>query len=301
MSCHKPYKILLWFHLSLLLLLSHAQLAQSGQKGIWLSDEVQLKLGDAFLREKEYYRAITEYKKLLILFPDSEKADCAVFRVGLAYYKGEEYESCASSLSSFKARYPTSENVIEAQYVEGLCLWKLKRYQSAMQTFDGIAGTYPDSPYGPLSLAAASLVALDEEDIPASRARLERLTAGWPNTAEQNRAQEAAPLLNRYQRLPHKSKALAAVLSAVIPGTGYIYAGHYGDGITAFLINALWIAAAVTGIQAEYYAVSGVLAGVGLPFYFGNIYGSANAAKKWNLKVKRELRDQIYLALDFKF
>lgn len=301
MSCHKPYKILLWFHLSLLLLLSHAQLAQSGQKGIWLSDEVQLKLGDAFLREKEYYRAITEYKKLLILFPDSEKADCAVFRVGLAYYKGEEYESCASSLASFKARYPTSENLIEAQYVEGLCLWKLKRYQPALQTFDGIAGTYPDSTYGPLSLAAASLVALDEEDIPASRARLERLLAGQPKTYEQNRAREAAPLLSRYQRLPHKSEALAAVLSAVIPGAGYIYAGHYGDGITAFLINALWIAGAVTGIQAEYYAVSGVLAGVGLPFYFGNIYGSANAAKKWNLKVKRELRDQIYLALDFKF
>lgn len=301
MSCHKPYEILLWLHLSLLLLLSHAQLAQCGEKGVWLSDEIQLKLGDAFLREKEYYRAITEYKKLLILFPDSEKADCAVFRVGLAYYKGEEYESCASSLSSFKARYPTSENLIEAQYVEGLCLWKLKRYQPALQNFDGIAGAYPDSPYGPLSLAAASLVALDEEDIPASRARLERLMAGCRKTAEQNRAREAAPLLSRYQRLPHKSEALAAVLSAVIPGAGYIYAGHYGDGITAFLINALWIAGAVTGIQAEYYAVSGVLAGVGLPFYFGNIYGSANAAKKWNLKVKRELRDQIYLALDFKF
>jgi len=35
-------------------------------------------MADAFMEEGEYYRAITEYKKLLILFPDSEWADYAL-------------------------------------------------------------------------------------------------------------------------------------------------------------------------------------------------------------------------------
>jgi hypothetical protein len=33
----------------------------------------------------------------------------------------------------------------------------------------------------------------------------------------------------------------------------------------------------------------------------GNIYGSANAAKKWNLGVKREYRDKVSLTLEFEF
>jgi hypothetical protein len=47
--------------------------------------------------------------------------------------------------------------------------------------------------------------------------------------------------------------------------------------------------------------VAGIVGGIGLPFYFGNIYGSANAAKKWNLSVKRDLRNRVFLTLEFNF
>jgi hypothetical protein len=69
----------------------------------------------------------------------------------------------------------------------------------------------------------------------------------------------------------------------------------------AFFINALFIAGTVTAVRMENYALAGIVGGVGLPFYIGNIYGSANAAKKWNIGVRRELRDQVFITLDFKF
>jgi hypothetical protein len=47
--------------------------------------------------------------------------------------------------------------------------------------------------------------------------------------------------------------------------------------------------------------VAGIVGGIGLPFYVGNIYGSANAARKWNLGVKRELHNKVFLTLDFEF
>ncbi len=90
-------------------------------------------------------------------------------------------------------------------------------------------------------------------------------------------------------------------MSAIVPGSGYMYAEHYGDGITAFIINALFIAGTVIAISEENYAVAGIVAGVGMPFYIGNIYGSANAANKWNIGVRRESRDKIFITLDFKF
>jgi hypothetical protein len=90
-------------------------------------------------------------------------------------------------------------------------------------------------------------------------------------------------------------------MSAIIPGSGYMYAGHYGDGITAFLINGLFIAGTIPGIRQENYAVGAIVGGIGLPFYFGNIYGSANAAKKWNLAVRNKVREKVHLALALSF
>lgn len=300
-SSSRPISTLLLVVLWALVFFSGNISTHAAEKGIWLTDEVQAKLGDAFMEEGEYYRAVTEYKKLLILFPESEKADYALCKIGAAYYQGEEYEDCVESFSSLRVKYKRSKYLEESQFYQGLCLWKLKKLESARETFDDLAASHPQSPYAPSSLVGASLVALDQGNVPVSRNRLEQLMTRYPGDESARNAKEAMSLVSRYKNLPRKSETLAAIMSAIIPGSGYLYAGHFGDGVTAFLINGLWIAGAVTGIRAEYYAVAGVLAGVGLPFYVGNIYGSANAAKKWNLRVKRDLRDRIYLALDFKF
>ena len=276
-------------------------LGYPAEKGIFITDAIQLKLADAFMEEGEYYRAITEYKKLLILFPDSDRADYALFRIGMAYYQGEEYESAVRSLSSLKEKYSKSRYLPEGQYVEGLGHWRLKQFESASGTFDAVAETYPQSGHAPLALIAGSMVNLDEGNVAASVNRLEQLIDRYPDYPGSARAKEVIPLIGQYQKLPQKSKTLAAILSAVLPGSGYLYAGQVGDGVTAFLINALWIAGVITGIHAEYYAVAGIVAGVGVPFYLGNIYGSANAAKKWNLNVKRDHRNRVYLTLDFNF
>ena len=94
---------------------------------------------------------------------------------------------------------------------------------------------------------------------------------------------------------------LASVMSAILPGSGYVYAGSFKDGITAFIINGLAAAGVATGVHQENLAVSGIVAGVGLPFYFGNIYGSANAAEKWNAAAKEKHLDKIRNTLGFDF
>jgi len=282
-------------------LLGLFSLAHPAEKGVFITDGVQLKMADALMEEGEYYRAITEYKKLLILFPDSEWADYALFRIGIAYYNGEEYEPSVRSFSTLREKYPESRYIPKGYYFEGLGYWKLKRFKEARIAFDALSEDYPRFEQAPLALVAASLVGLEEGNIPLSTDRLERLINRYPEQPVSTNAKEAIPLIRQYERLPEKSKTVAAILSAILPGSGYVYAGHLGDGVTAFLINALCIAGVVTGIHAEYYAVAGIVAGVGLPFYLGNIYGSANAAKKWNLGVKTELRNRVYLTLDFNF
>lgn len=271
------------------------------EKGILLTEEMQLKVADAFMAEGEYYRAITEYKKFLIVFPDSPKTDYTLFKMGMAYYNGEEYESSARSLGALRQKYPESGYAAQSEYFEGLAYWKLKKYQDAKTAFQTLVFVYPNSDYAPLGLTADAMLALDQENVGASRQGLEKLVTTYPDYLDSTKATDAMKLLDQYQNLPTKSEALAGIMSAVVPGSGYFYAGHYGDGITAFLINGLTIAGTVTAIYQENYAVAAIVGGIGLPFYFGNIYGSANAAKKWNIAVRKDLRNKICVTLNYDF
>jgi outer membrane protein assembly factor BamD (BamD/ComL family)/TM2 domain-containing membrane protein YozV len=295
------FKLLLFFSLSVFLPLAQPPSVQPDDKGILLTEKIQLKMADVFMEEGEYYRAITEYRKFLILFPDSEKTDYALFRIGLAYYRGEEYGPSRQYFSALGEKYKTSPYLPEAAFYEGLSHWKLKDREKAGAAFDTLSEAFPGSEFAPLALVAGSVIAFEEENVPESIKRLERLTDRYPEYPGSQNAREAIPLIGRYPRLPEKSEALAAVMSAVLPGSGYIYAERVGDGITAFLINALFIAGTIAAVNAENYGVAGLVGGIGLPFYLGNIYGSANAAKKWNLAVKRDLRNKVFLTLDFRF
>lgn len=79
----------------------------------------------------------------------------------------------------------------------------------------------------------------------------------------------------RFER-PAKKAWLAALASAVIPGSGKIYAGRTGEGISAFLtVGTLGAITAEQGIRHGWRdwrtLVAGSLCAV---FYLGNIYGS---------------------------
>jgi TolA-binding protein len=281
----------------LLLVLATVSPLHADGGAILFTGEVQLKVADAFMEEGEYYRAVTEYKKFLILFPDSGKADYASFEIGMAYFKGEEYGEAARSFLAMRQKYPESSHASQAGYLEGISQWKMKNYYRARVALESLVEQHPDSEYAPRSLVAICLAALDENKAEVSRQALNRFLDRYPGHPGEENIREAAAQIDRYRELPEKSMVLAGVMSAILPGSGYIYAEHYGDGITAFLINGLFIAGTITAIHQENYAVAGIVGGVGVPFYLGNIYGSANAAKKWNLGVRNEIIQKIHSTL----
>jgi outer membrane protein assembly factor BamD (BamD/ComL family) len=281
----------------LLILLASVSPIHADDGAVLFTGDVQLKIADAFMEEGEYYRAVTEYKKFMILFPDSGKADYASFEIAMAYFKGEEYGAAARSFLALREKYPESGYAIPASYLEGYSQWKLKNYDRARAALEPLVEQHPESEYAPRSLVVISLAALDENKVEVSRQALKRFLDRYPGHPGEENVREAVVQLDRYQELPEKSPVLAGVMSAILPGSGYIYAEHYGDGITAFLINGLFIAGTVAAINQENYAVAGIVGGIGVPFYLGNIYGSANAAKKWNLGVRNEVIRKIHSTL----
>ena len=270
-------------------------------KEVVVTETVQLGLADAFLAEGEYYRAITEYKKFLFLFPDSGKADYALFGVGTAYYRGEEYEPAARTFAALLEKYGKGAHAAPSAYFEGVSLWKLGRFDRAEAALDRVATLEPASEYAPLSLIGKSLLSYDARNDPGCRGELARFLENYPQDARAERVRQTVALLDRNREVPRKSPAVAGVMSAVVPGSGYMYAGRYGDGVVALIVNGLFIAGTVAAIHQESYAVAAIVGGIGLPFYVGNIYGSANAATKWNIGVRKELREKIAVSLDYRF
>lgn len=271
------------------------------ENGVLLTEELQLKVADAFMEEGEYYRAVTEYKRFSILFPNSAQSDYALYKTGLACFNGEAYEDAAHTFARLREKYHFSRFAVDALFHEGLSYWRLKRYREAKGAFAVIPASYPQSPYAPMGMIANSLIALDEEDPRGSAKELESFLSAYPDHPGVQGAGEAIVLLEKYRNLPHKSEVAAAVMSAIIPGSGHVYAGHVKDGITAFIINALAIAGISVGVQQENYAVSLFMGGLGFPFYLGNIYGAANAAGKWNVGIRKEIRDKIFILLGYDF
>ena len=150
-------------------------------------------------------------------------------------------------------------------------------------------------------MTAKSLVYLDQDNPGKAKAALLTLQDKYPDHEKKMLVTESLDLLDKYEKTPKKSRVLAGTMSAILPGSGYFYAERYGDGVSAFIINALFIGAAYESFSEDNDTAGVIATAFGLPFYIGNIYGSANAAKKWNIEIRKGTRDAIFTNLKFVF
>jgi TM2 domain-containing membrane protein YozV len=99
---------------------------------------------------------------------------------------------------------------------------------------------------------------------------------------------------------PYKSPAIAGVISAIIPGSGKMYVGEWGDGITALLVTSLFAFLAYDNFRADHTTRAWIFSGLGAFFYAGNIYGSIASAQIFNARIDFEFNDGLRLFLEQK-
>lgn len=100
-----------------------------------------------------------------------------------------------------------------------------------------------------------------------------------------------------------KSPALAAAMSAVVPGTGKIYAGRIGEGFASLLLVGILGASTIEQYRnggfgnVQFYLI-------GVPtafFYLGSIYGSYFSVKVSNREIQEEIRNEVLFHLHIPF
>jgi hypothetical protein len=105
---------------------------------------------------------------------------------------------------------------------------------------------------------------------------------------------------DRLQGFKPKSYAAAGVLSALVPGTGRIYAGQKGAGVSSFLtVAAMGAVFLENGIRTGWDSWNTITAAsiFGI-FYFGNIYGSIVGIKVYRERFFNELNRAVLLDIN---
>lgn len=101
------------------------------------------------------------------------------------------------------------------------------------------------------------------------------------------------------QKVKKRSPVVAGLLSAVVPGSGKLYAGRRAEGAMTFFQLAL-----LGGMAYENYKVLGpkspqfiIFGGLFTVFYAGNIYGSAISVKIKREELFNEINSQVVVDL----
>ena len=182
---------------------------------------------------------------------------------GLALFDDRQFQAADQWLSSVTG--PLAE---PALFYATVAKTQLDAIDPALEALDNYSGGYSE-----LAALQKSGLALVKEDLNAFGKYSEAFAfSDYRLTDSENTLKGIAASLEKSRRSP----ALAALMSAVLPGSGKVYAGQTGPGVASFL--AVGSLAAITAEQWKHHGakdwrtiVAGSLCGI---FYIGNIYGS---------------------------
>ena len=224
----------------------------------------------AFAEELDLYRAVSTYKRALILISkvEPQRRLEIQYDIVLCYFLGKKYEEAIESfeksdLPNVDKSFPAYHDLLLILYE---CYREMDNPEKQARILELIDQTFPDT-----GEKLKVSIAIRDGDLP----QIEYYASGFQHPSYLD------CLLDSY-KLKKKSVGGAQMLNALIPGAGYLYIGQRKSAFTAFLLNGLFIAAA-----CEFFIHGHVAGGIittcfEAGWYFGGIYGAGEEAKYYN-------------------
>jgi tetratricopeptide (TPR) repeat protein len=234
----------------------------------------ELYIGLHFGNELDLYRAITAFKRALILLPQNHK-DRKIqveYYIFLCYYLGQKYQDAlhyfqTSELDTVPLDFPAYKDLLISLYE---CYNKTEQFEKAQVILQKIESLDPETSQS-LKLSSA----LREGNLK----EIEEM-ASCANLTDPN-PEEIQAFLQDYSSQA-LSPTKAKTLNALLPGAGYYYVGQKKAAATSLAINALFTWAAYAFIKKGYIAAGVVTASLESGWYLGGINGAGLAANEYN-------------------
>jgi tetratricopeptide (TPR) repeat protein len=231
----------------------------------------ELVVGEAFAKELDLYRAITAYKRGLILIPQHrpERTQQLEYSIFLAYYLGHRYQDAVACFENSTALQQVNHD-----------------FPAIKELLIALCDSYYRTDQPEKALRVIPLVeALDPALAQSMRVHEALVQGNLPLASEQVRCSSAANDVLHFEKeygKLHLSVTKAQMLNAVLPGAGYYYVGQTKSAFTSFVINALFSAATYQFFQRGLWAPGLITASLEMGWYIGGINGAGLAAKQYN-------------------
>ncbi|MBW2147481.1 MAG: tetratricopeptide repeat protein [Deltaproteobacteria bacterium] len=251
-----------------------------------LTDEdAILGLADRLYEEKDFLRAAGEYLRFYSLFPDSQRAQDALFRAGLSYMEAGLWLKASAQFEKLEKDFPGSPVLPHALYLQGHCLKRAGRFEDARSVWSRTAEKYPDSQWGQRSGIERALSRGEQGDYGGA---LQDLMEVGPGNRFRDSARLMARELEDMDQIPRKSPLAAGILSAFLPGAGQFYLGRFRHGSVALILNALTTWGAFEALENDDDGLAVILLAVEAIWYSASIVGAFGAAHKMNRQMERD-------------
>jgi tetratricopeptide (TPR) repeat protein len=261
----------------------------------YYSPQAVYNFADWLYEEGDYKRAVGEYLRYLFIC-QKQPDDTIIYRIASCYQKTGEHDKAIMAFNRLITEYPASELYTQAHY--GICysLFKSGRYEDSLALIEAALDTVNGNDQF-LLLKGVNLLYLNQylEAYTVWEAYNTKAYNATDNFRQKLVAQELLELTDKALNPDQKSPVLAVLLSAVIPGSGKMYAGHAGDGLFSLITIGIFGGMAAYSFYEEglYSVKAWIYASIGGLFYLGDVYGSAVAAIRYNDTYHRDIVQQI--------
>ena len=248
---------------------------------------------DFLFHEKEFELAVTEYYRYIFVIPDSTELSRQYYlQIIKCYFLSEQYEKCTRLANDIIPTAISNNYSDELNRYSGLSYLQMGYPRVGLINFENIsdrkAQLYKCISHLYLSQTDKASQALKlapvYEDSLLNTARIRLLSA-----------------VEECNNIRYKKPLLAGAMSAVLPGSGYLYTGYYQTAFSSLILNALLLGTANELLNENFKFTGGTMALISFGWYIGNIYGSYNAAIKTNERRRRAILDKYKSELEFLF
>lgn len=253
----------------------------------WTSGAL-LAFADHLYAQGDFLRAAGEFERYLALTEGLTPVarDSVVLKTGFCYLGVKDYSRALNYLAKAQASSDSSVTM-EALLNTAFIHFREGDYRQSIRVLQ-TAGR--DS----MSARARLLLALNYLHLKEWR------EAGGVLEGEKSRQDTLSPYFRQFRAadqagldLNYKNPYWAGIMSAVVPGSGKMYAGRFKDGLFSLILVGLTGVVAYEGFHHDgLKSWEGWLFGsLSTGFYAGNIYGSVLAARQTNLTRENGILD----------
>lgn len=247
-----------------------------------LSENTELKRNFGFaselLFEKNYPDAIREFKRINYYYPDDPDTEKTAFMLGMTNFLSKDWYEANNSFAGFLYTHPDSSMKNEALFRLSYSLMKTKDYQFAEKSaVEIIKNTQSTADEKAEAEFFRFIIALEQKDA-------QRAISG-KNALEKNydvKINVTDEELSSINSLPERSEFAGSTLSAILPGSGQLYAGRYYDALSTFFITGTFAYGTYEAYQQDLDTATILLGSTFLIFYTANVYGGARAVHQYN-------------------